>query len=323
MSFASDGFAGAAATELNAYSALWVKLTGYTANMNIGVSGQYACCFDSSAAACYRNTSTPGGANYSVAADVMRLAVSTYKPSMGVCARMSSSANTMYWTFHVDSANETRLYKTVSGAQTLLGSYSNTLTTNSAQRHTLDCNNTTIAVKINGTTRISVTDSAISAAGFAGLIGFTMREPSVQDTGSIDAWAATDAAVVSDLSGTPVLDEALAAGAMGSSSSDLSGTPTLDPALAGGTLGVQPGVITTTAFLNKFTGAPLPLTTIPKVCVLRVSDMGTVLTLANVTSDSSARLVITDAMLSPGVKYLVITCNSDGSAYGAEVFTAA
>lgn len=193
MPFATDAFAGSTNTELSVYSAVWSKQSGYTADIHVGVGGQYACCFNAASIGCYQNSGSPAGADYSVQADVKRLAVSaSFKPSMGICGRMAAGAHTLYWTYHVDSANETRLYKTVSGTQTLLGTYANTLTTGVAQTHELRMTGTTIEVYIDSVQRISVTDSSIAAAGKAGLIGFQMRETSVQDVGSIDNWSASD-----------------------------------------------------------------------------------------------------------------------------------
>ncbi|MEY2689766.1 MAG: hypothetical protein RL375_3965, partial [Pseudomonadota bacterium] len=127
----------------------------------------------------------------------------------------------------------------------------------------------------------------------------------------------------SDLTGNVTLAAAIAAGTLGSSASDLGGNVTLDPAVAAGTLGVQPGTLTTAPFRNKFTGALMPLTTIPKVAIVRVTDMVTVLTLVDVATGADSRLVVSNFAVVPGVKYLLVSCNSDGSAYGAEVATAA
>lgn len=192
MAFATDAFAGTTNTELSAYSGVWSKQSGYSADIHIGVGGQYACCFNSSTVGCYQHSASPAGADYSIQADIKRLAASSYTPRMGVCGRMAAGAQTLYWTYHSDTTNTTKLYKTVAGAQTELGSYANTLTTGVAQTHELRMTGTTIELYIDGVQRVSVTDSSITAAGKAGLIAFQMREPSVQDTGSIDNWSATD-----------------------------------------------------------------------------------------------------------------------------------
>ncbi len=130
-------------------------------------------------------------------------------------------------------------------------------------------------------------------------------------------------AASSILGGNVTLDAAAPAGTFGSSSSDLGGNVTADPAVAAGTLGAQPGSIVTVPFRNKFTGALIASFTVPKVSVLRVSDMASVLSLTNVATAADGRMTITNAALSAGVQYLVVTCNSDGSAYGAEAYTAA
>jgi hypothetical protein len=103
----------------------------------------------------------------------------------------------------------------------------------------------------------------------------------------------------------------------------MGGNVDLGSIVAAGTLGIAPGVITSDPLRDKFTGSLQSSTNIPKIAILRVSDMATVLTLSDTLTDGSGLLSITDAALTPGVVYLVISCNSDGSAYGAEAYTAA
>lgn len=137
-----------------------------------------------------------------------------------------------------------------------------------------------------------------------------------------DAYAAMfDTAVVSDLTGNVTLDAAVAAGAGGSSASDLGGNVTLSAAAAAGDLGVQPGTVTTAPWRAPVTGAVLASTTIPKLAILRISDMANVLTLTDQTTNGAGVLTITNAALLQGVPYLLVACNADGTAFGAEAYT--
>lgn len=195
MAFASDTFTGTPVTELSAYSAAWSKQSGFTTDAFIGPDGPYCIVAGNLTYGVYQNSGSPASADYSVFADVKRIG-GTATPQMGVCGRMQSGAGTFYCTLHFHSLNQTRLYKCVSGAFTQLSSsYSNSLTTGVAQRHELRMSGSTISVHIDGGAAvISVTDTSITTAGKAGLIGFTMRDSGVADTGSIDNWEAVDAA---------------------------------------------------------------------------------------------------------------------------------
>lgn len=128
----------------------------------------------------------------------------------------------------------------------------------------------------------------------------------------------------SGISGNVNLADVVPSGGLADSgASGITGNVTLDAVAPAGTLSTQPGVITTSAFKNKFSGAPMPGFTVAKVAVMRVTDMATVLTLVDVATNGAAVMQLSNYTLAPGQQYLVITCNSDGSAYGAEVCTAA
>lgn len=124
------------------------------------------------------------------------------------------------------------------------------------------------------------------------------------------------------LGGNVDVSAAVAAGTIATSPSDLGGNVTADAAVAAGSMGSQPGTVTTDPLRDKFTGALLAGATVPKIAFVRVSDMAAVLTVVDALTNGAGRLVTSNAALVAGVKYLVVTCNSDGSAYGAEVYTA-
>lgn len=133
----------------------------------------------------------------------------------------------------------------------------------------------------------------------------------------IGAYEYPEAVTSGSVSGGATLANFSASGGFLSVASLMSGGATLADFITSGTLGPAPGVITSPSFRN-WAGSLLANTTIPKVTVIRVSDMATVLNLTNRVTNASGILQITDLALTPGVKYLVVTCNADGSAFGCE-----
>lgn len=196
MTFASDSFTGTPVTELSAYNASWSKQSGFTVDAFIGVdSGTYVIVASDSAYGVYVRSESPASADYSVFCDVTRRAVASAVPQMGVVGRAQSGTGTFYAFFHLDSLNETRIYKCVSGTFTQLGSgYSLTLTTGVAVNLELRMSGSSIKGFVDGVERISVTNTDISGAGKAGIIGYKMRVSGSQDTGQIDNFNAVNAA---------------------------------------------------------------------------------------------------------------------------------
>lgn len=193
--FASDSFTGSIAQqELSAYSSVWSKQTGHADNIVIGQDAQtYCMCTSASAYGVYQHSASPAGADYSVFVDVTQLA-GTLRPQYGACGRMQAAADTFYATLHFTTPNQTRLYKWVSGTPTQLGSsYANTIGNGNTQTHELRMAGTTISAYVGATLAVTTTDSAISTAGKAGIIGFSMRDTGVADTGKIDNFRANEA----------------------------------------------------------------------------------------------------------------------------------
>lgn len=119
-----------------------------------GVSGAYA-------------SGSPASADYSVTATVRRI---TGAGEAGVLGRCSTSAATYYRaTLSRIGADTLELYKFVAGSYTKLGGYAASLADSTNYTLVLDMVGTTIRVLLDGTQRISVTDSGISAAGKAGI----------------------------------------------------------------------------------------------------------------------------------------------------------
>jgi len=125
------------------------------------------------------------------------------------------------------------------------------------------------------------------------------------------------------LAGTITLDDFTLSGAFATGAlSQLSGGITLDAFALSGVMGLAPGRIDSNPFKN-WTGTLLPGVTIPKLVFMRLSDMVTVLTLTSQTTAGDGVLTVTNAALTPGTTYVVVCANADGSALGAEVYTAA
>lgn len=81
----------------------------------------------------------------------------------------------------------------------------------------------------------------------------------------------------------------------------------------------------TTDPLTDYDASVLGLTTIDRVAVLRVTDNALVATRSNVVTDVDGVLVITDAALVPGTRYMVLAYNVANAALmrGAKAYTAA
>lgn len=189
MTFASDAFAGTALQELSAYSASWAKQTGYTADGIVGGDGQWAVSSSESTYACYAHSATPPSANYTVAADI---ALRSGAPEhVGVIGRAQVGAQTFYWLLYSHQSTQLRLFKTVGGVQTQLGTAFPMTLGATAQRIELRMDGGNISGYVDGVLRIGpVSDSSISAAGRAGLIMLGTRTSGGSDRLSLDNWAA-------------------------------------------------------------------------------------------------------------------------------------
>lgn len=192
--FASDSFAGTEGQELAAYSGSWAKVTGLTGAFEI-VSGLIRA--SSTTSPCYYHSGSPASADYSVSADI-------YKPStsadvIGVTARTSTGANTMYRASinqNADAVNsQLQLFKFVAGVTTQLGSNTNvTHGTSTTKNIKLECVGSAIKVYWDGSgsASISVTDTAISAAGKAGVRAFSASSPTDTNVPQLDNFSADD-----------------------------------------------------------------------------------------------------------------------------------
>lgn len=137
----------------------------------------------------------------------------------------------------------------------------------------------------------------------------------------VAGWDLTGTVPAATLGGNTTLDDVAPAGSLASSASNMTGGVILDAVAPDGIFGQAPGTITSSPFKN-WSGTTLASTTIPKVAVVRVSDMVTVLNLTNQSTDGTGVLTITNVALVGGSKYLLVTCDATGAAFGCESYTA-
>lgn len=115
----------------------------------------------------------PSNADYVVSATVY--VYSTVYTALGVSGRVSHAADTMYYAYYDSITFSWRLFKNVDGVTSALGSYNQTLSVGAEHRLTLSMLGDQIEVLVDGVIRISVTDTSITAAGYAGLRSFGPR----------------------------------------------------------------------------------------------------------------------------------------------------
>jgi hypothetical protein len=135
-----------------------------------------------------KHSATPPAADYDVACDVLLISATTTNGA-GPAGRMDAAANTCYFARYNSNTGGWELFKLVAGVATQLGStVTQSLTLAQRYRATLSLRGTTISLAVDGVTIISVTDSAISAAGAVGLRinGLTAASTGVQ----LDTWQA-------------------------------------------------------------------------------------------------------------------------------------
>lgn len=147
----------------------------------------------------YYASGVPSGADYDVTMDVLFTGTTSDAGVPGVAGRMSTSANTYYFVRHNRPSDVWQLYKRVAGSATLLGSYSQTLSTGVAYELRLEITDATKKVFIDGVERISSADNAITADGRAGIWWFLSS--SSQTEVRADNFVATEEAAAPTIAG--------------------------------------------------------------------------------------------------------------------------
>ncbi|MCF1452309.1 GDSL-type esterase/lipase family protein [Agrobacterium vitis] len=169
--FFLDNFTGTDGTLLSAHTSdsghTWTPITSASVQATIASNRIYNPA-DASGNV-QRAVVTPPSANYYVEA-VFYLASILTSDNVSISARCDSGgANTYYWAGWSQASGVWRLFKTVAGTATSLGTSAVTLTAGSSYTVRLTVNGSTISMAVNGTTLISVTDSSITTAGSPGI----------------------------------------------------------------------------------------------------------------------------------------------------------
>ncbi len=170
MAFASDTFTGSDGTTLASHNANWVRHSGSSASTEVKLFSNTARKQDAAGSCVYYRSESPSSADYEVSADITNDGGGS-GDAAGVLGRCSTSASTWYMA-RLNSGNF-QLFKFVSGTATQLGSNVTTgyPTTGNTSNIKLSMSGSSIDMYANGggSPIISQTDSAISAAGQAGL----------------------------------------------------------------------------------------------------------------------------------------------------------
>ena len=178
---AGDEFTDTAGTVLSSHTgavgATWTAVSGQPRTAVITAAGRQRRETSGTGAAQYYASATPSSADYLVESDVY-VASLLATDAIGVVGRqdISGTGQTYYLARYVRDTGRWELHKVVAGTSTLIGSggsgtgyYTQALTVGSSYRLTLRMSGTTISMLIDGVTRLTATDSAISAIGRGGV----------------------------------------------------------------------------------------------------------------------------------------------------------
>lgn len=173
--FAADNFTGSANSDLSGRTSssghTWTRHPSYTGQLRLNAGGNAVTTGNSSTDLCTIGA-TPTNADYSVAVTATTLASGVFGP----VGRADTTANTFYHFRRSGTAYQ--LFKFVAGTATQIGTGG---TPTAGDVLELDLNGTDITGKVNGTSLLTAADSAITAAGRAGIRG-----------GSATGWVADD-----------------------------------------------------------------------------------------------------------------------------------
>ena len=164
MAFITDTFTDTDGVLLSAHTpdsgGSWALNSAYTATGEINTNRARS---TAGSATNYYHSAVPPSADYSVTITMEAMGAST--TDNGCTGRGSTDAKT-YYVVRCDDT-EITLRKVVAGTFTLLGTYAGAVV--NGDTVALDMAGTTIRALQNGTQRLSVADSAISAVGYAGV----------------------------------------------------------------------------------------------------------------------------------------------------------
>jgi uncharacterized repeat protein (TIGR01451 family) len=176
---AGDEFSDIAGTVLSGHTgaigATWTVVSGQARTAVITAAGRLRK-ETGSGGAQYHASAVPASANYLVRGDVYVASVLA-TDAIGVVGRqdISGTGQTFYLARYTVANTRWELGRVVDGALTLIGTgtgtgyYTQTLAVGSTYRVGLQMNGTAISLLVDGVTRITATDSAITAAGRGGV----------------------------------------------------------------------------------------------------------------------------------------------------------
>jgi lysophospholipase L1-like esterase len=144
----------------------WVVQSGYVPGTPSAIQNNRL--YSPTGSGVYHASGTPPTADYYVEATLTWVSTVSLE-NIGVAGRMAAAANTLYFARWSGSVNSWQLFKTVAGTSTQLGSNVADTFTSGTKVLRLSMVGSTISVSVNGTQIISVTDTAITAAGSPGI----------------------------------------------------------------------------------------------------------------------------------------------------------
>jgi lysophospholipase L1-like esterase len=175
--FLLDNFVGTNGTNITAHSpdtgGSWAVQSGFSPATPSKIQTNRL--YTTTSSGVYANGATPPSADYYVEAVLFKVST-VAADNVGVAARMQSGATTLYFARWSETAAGWQLFKTVAGASTQLGSTSSgTFAVSASHTLRLTCSGSTISASLDGSQIISVTDTDISTAGFAGVRAATTQ----------------------------------------------------------------------------------------------------------------------------------------------------
>jgi hypothetical protein len=164
-----SGTTGTAITSLTpATGGAWSVQSGFSPASPNAIDTAGTALYSPTSSGSYQNAATPPSANYYVEA-VMTMLSSVSADNVSITGRADTASNTLYFAGYSVTAGGWRLFKVVAGTATQLGTTQTDAWSSGSRTVRLTMTGTTIALAVGGSTLISVTDTAISAAGKAGV----------------------------------------------------------------------------------------------------------------------------------------------------------
>jgi hypothetical protein len=196
--FVLDTFTDASDTAITSHTgetgATWTVQSGYSPSTpsKIDAAGRLY----SAVNAAYQASGVPASADYYVEATLSKLTALT-NDYIGVMARAQPAANTFYMARWNHPSARWELYKFVAGTSTLLASKTDTFSVGQSRVLRLTVKGSDLQVAVDGVTVIGgasspITDSAITAAGAAGVRGSATTGQSATTGVHIDSITASN-----------------------------------------------------------------------------------------------------------------------------------